>query len=194
MFSCGRQGAIITDADGNDYVDYHAAFGPILLGHNFEAVNCWVNEVMQEVDLVGTGLTELEIELARKICQHVPLAEKVLFCNSGSEETYQTIRLARAVPGRKKLVKFHGCYHGWHDSVAMNVISPPDRVGGKDPLSAGSLPEVIEHTLVCAFNDLDQVEQTVRVHRGQIAGHHPGADPAQRGLPAAQARLLGGPP
>ena len=73
------KGAVITDADGNDYIDYHAAFGPIVLGHNHEAVNARVRSVMEEIDLLGTGTTELEIELAEKICRHVPSAEKVLF-------------------------------------------------------------------------------------------------------------------
>lgn len=163
------QGAIITDADGRDYIDYHAAFGPIILGHNFGVVNCRVQEVMQQVDLLGTGLTELEIELARKLCRHFPSAEKVLFCNSGSEATYQALRLARAVTGRKKIIKFQGCYHGWHDSVAMNVISPADKLGQKDLLSAGSLAEVVANTIVCAFNDLDGVEKALQENPGEIA-------------------------
>lgn len=163
------KGAIITDADGNEYIDYHAAFGPIILGHNFEAVNRRVAEVMQAIDLLGTGTTELEIELARKICQHVPSAQKVLFCNSGSEATYQAIRLARAVTGRKKIMKFQGCYHGWHDSVAMNVISLPERLGQKDLLSAGSLPEATDNTIVCSFNRLEEVEKAVKENKGEIA-------------------------
>jgi len=163
------QGAIITDADGNDYIDYQAAFGPIVLGHNFASVNKRVQEAMERIDLVGTGTTDLEIELAQKICQHIPSAEKVIFCNSGSEATYSAVRLARAVTGRKKIIKFQGCYHGWHDYLAMNVISPADKLGKKDPLSAGSLPETLEQTLVCEFNDLESVEQAAKTHRGQIA-------------------------
>jgi glutamate-1-semialdehyde 2,1-aminomutase len=162
-------GAIITDADGKDYVDYHAAFGPIILGHNFEAVNRRAIEAMETIDLIGTGTTELEIELARKICQHIPSAQKVLFCNAGSEATYQALRLARAVTGRKKIIKFQGCYHGWHDAVAMNVISSADRIGQMDPLSAGSLPEVLSHTIVCEFNSLEAVEKAVAENRGHIS-------------------------
>src|SRR6476659_9209730 len=132
-------GAVITDADGNEYIDYHAAFGPIVLGHSFEPVNRRIREAMETIDLIGAGTTEIEIALARKICVHVPSAEQVLFCNSGSEATYSAIRLARAVTGRRKLIKFQGCYHGWHDSVAMNVISPEEKLGKLDPLSSGSL-------------------------------------------------------
>ncbi len=163
------QGAIITDVEGREYLDYHAAFGPVLLGHNFEAVNQRVRDAMQRLDLVGVGVTDLEIALARKICAHVPSAEKVLFCNSGSEATYQAIRLARAVTGRKKIIKFQGCYHGWHDAVALNVISPAEKLGRQDLLSAGSLPEVTNATIVCRFNDLDDVERAIRENPGEIA-------------------------
>ena len=162
-------GVVITDAVGNDYIDYHAAFGPILLGHNFAAVNRRVAAAMETVDLVGVGTTELETELALKIRQHVPSAEKVLFCNSGSEASYHAIRLARAITGREKIIKFQGCYHGWHDAVAMNVITPAREVVQRHPLSAGSLQSCVERTLVCAFNDLDDVEKTVAENKGQIA-------------------------
>jgi glutamate-1-semialdehyde 2,1-aminomutase len=163
------QGATLTDAEGHHYIDYHLGFGPVVLGHNFPAVNNAILSMMQKLDIAGAGTTIGETALARKICQHVPSAEKVLFCNSGSEATYSAIRLARAVTGRKKIIKFQGCYHGWHDSVAMNLISSPDRVGKRDPLSAGSLSEVQALTELCAYNDLDGVEKTIAANRHQIA-------------------------
>ncbi|MEO7145738.1 MAG: aminotransferase class III-fold pyridoxal phosphate-dependent enzyme, partial [Bryobacteraceae bacterium] len=162
-------GAIVTDVSGREYIDYQAAFGPIILGHNFPAISARVRETMDVIDLIGAGTMELEIELARKICRHVPSAERALFCNSGSEATYQAIRLSRAVTGRKKIVKFQGCYHGWHDAVATNVISPAERVGRSDPSSTGSLDEVLGHTVVCQFNNLDDVEHAIRSHPGEIA-------------------------
>jgi len=163
------RGAVMTDADGNDFLDYHAAFGPIILGHNFPAVNQHVQEVMEQIDLTGVGTTTIEIELARKICEHIPSAEKVLFCNSGSEATYAAVRLARAVTGRKKIIKFQGCYHGWHDYLAMNVITPREKLGMKDPLSAGSLEGALKETLVCEFNNLEDVAQAVQNNRGEVA-------------------------
>ncbi len=163
------QGATITDVAGKDYIDYHAAFGPIVLGHNFDRVNARVAEAMRTIDLLGLGTTELEIELAAKICQHVPSAERVLFSNSGSEATYMAIRLARAATGRKKIIKFQGCYHGWHDAVLMNVITPAEMLGRRHALSAGSLTEVLEQTIVCQFNSLDEVEAAVAGNRGEIA-------------------------
>ncbi len=163
------KGAVVTDVDGNEFIDYHAAFGPILLGHNYDAVNERVARALGEIDLMGVGSTEIETRLAKKICQHVPCAEKVLFCNSGTEATYSAVRLARALTGRKKIIKFQGAYHGWHDYLAMNVTSPADKLGKHDPLSAGSLPEALEHTLICAFNDLDDVEGALRAYRNEIA-------------------------
>ena len=162
-------GAILTDVEGKEYIDYQAAFGPIVLGHNHPEVNARVQAAMEEVDLLGAGTTEYEIELARKICEHVPSAERVLFSNSGSEATYSALRLARAATGRGKIIKFQGCYHGWHDAVAMNVITPASKIGSRDPLSAGSLPSTLEHTLICRFNDLEDVERTIRAHPGELA-------------------------
>ncbi len=162
-------GSRIYDADDNEYIDYHAAFGPPILGHNNPEVNRRVMEIMNEIDLVGVGTAEIEIRAAELIVKHVPSIEKVLFCNSGSEATYHAVRLARAVTGRKKLIKFQGCYHGWHDYLLMNVISRPDKIGRKDPLSAGMLPEAIENTIVVDFNDLEGVENAVKMHRNEVA-------------------------
>jgi len=163
------RGSKIYDADGNEYIDYHAAFGPPILGHNNPEVNQRVKEIMNELDLIGVGTAEIEIRAAELIVKHVPSIEKVLFCNSGSEATYHAVRLARAVTGRKKLIKFQGCYHGWHDYLLMNVISPPDKIGKKDPLSAGMLPEAIENTIVVDFNDLEGVERVVKSFQNEVA-------------------------
>lgn len=163
------EGAYLVDVEGKRYLDYHAAFGPIVLGHNHPAVNAAVAQAMTQVDLTGAGTTELEIELAEKIVEHVPSAEMALIFGSGSEATYMAQRLARAVTGRKKLVKFQGCFHGWHDYLLMNIISAPDKIGRKDPASAGMLPEAIEHTLVLPFNDTEALEQTVAAQGHEIA-------------------------
>jgi glutamate-1-semialdehyde 2,1-aminomutase len=163
------QGTTILDAEGNEYLDYHAAFGAVLLGHNYEPVNRRISKTMRDIDLLGMGTIELEIALARKLCQTIPSAERILLCNSGSEATYHSIRLARAVTGRKKIIIFQGCYHGWHDSVAMNVISPREKLGQQDLLSLGSLPGVVHHTLVCPFNDFDAVERTVKANKNDLA-------------------------
>ncbi len=163
------QGGYLRDVEGKKYIDYHAAFGAIILGHGYGKVSARVCETLEKLDLVGVGTTEPEIALARKIVEHVPSIQKVLLCNTGSEATYQAIRLARAVTGRKKIIKFQGCYHGWHDYVCRNILSPPEKIGARDPASAGMLDEAVDHTIVCTFNDLENVETTLKRHRGEIA-------------------------
>lgn len=162
-------GAYLSDADGRQYIDYHAAFGPLILGHNHPRVNAAVAEAMGRLDIIGTGVTDIEVELAELLVKHIPCAERVLLTNSGSESTYAAIRLARAVTGRSKLIKFQGTYHGWHDSVLMNVISPPDKIGQYDPLSLGMDPDVIAKTLILPFNDIEAVAETLQNHADEIA-------------------------
>lgn len=162
-------GAYLVDAEGRRYLDYHAAFGPIILGHNHPAVNEAVAQAMTRVDLTGVGTTELEIRLAEKIVEHVPSAEMALIFGSGTEATYLAQRLARAATGRTKLVKFQGCFHGWHDYLLMNIISPPEKIGVKDPASAGMLPEAIENTIVLPFNDSEALENMVTARADEIA-------------------------
>ncbi len=161
------QGAYLWDVDGNRYTDYHAAFGPIILGHCHPRVNAAVIDAIGTLDLVGAGTSDAEVAVARKLVQHIPSAERVHLCNSGSEATHHAVRLARAVTGRAQLLKFQGTYHGWHDAVLMNIASPAQKIGHKDPLSAGMLPGAIAGTSVVDFNDL---EATAReLHTGQYA-------------------------
>jgi glutamate-1-semialdehyde 2,1-aminomutase len=164
------QGAYIWDEDNKRYIDYHAAFAPIILGHCYPAVVDRVIDTIRETDLYGVTTTYLELELAKKIVEHVPSVEQVLICCTGSEATFHAIRLARAVTGRRKIIKFQGCYHGWHDYVLRNVISRREVVNKWDPGSAGMLQEAIENTLVCRFNNLDDVEQAFRTNPGDVAG------------------------
>ncbi|HEV2516445.1 MAG TPA: aspartate aminotransferase family protein [Devosia sp.] len=163
------EGAHIRDVDGNTYLDYHAAFGPIVLGHNDPTVNAAVAKALTGPDMVGVGITEQEIMLAEKVVQHVPSAELALAFSSGSEATYMAVRLARGVTGREKLIKFQGTFHGWHDYLLMNIASPADKIGKKDPGSAGQLADAIDNTIIVPFNDLAATEQAILDHPGQIA-------------------------
>lgn len=162
-------GAYITDADGKRYLDYHAAFGPVILGHNNPAVNAAVHRAIDHLGIVGVGVTDIEVELAEKITSLVPSADRVLLTNSGSEATYAALRLARAVTGRNSIIKFQGTYHGWHDAVLMNVISPAEKIGKRDPLSLGMLPEVVEHTIVLPFNDVEALGDALEKGGDDIA-------------------------
>ena len=100
------RGSRIWDADGREYVDFHAGFGPIILGHADDLVRERAMETAKELDVVGAGSAELEIALAEKIQQHIPSAERVLFASTGSEVTYHAIRVSRAATGRPLVVKF----------------------------------------------------------------------------------------
>lgn len=164
------KGAYLWDEDGKRYIDYHAAFAPIVLGHCYPAVVERVVETIREADLYGVSTTYMELELAKKVVTHLPSVEQVLLCCTGSEATFHAIRLSRAVTGRRKIIKFQGCYHGWHDYVLRNVISEPQFVNKWDPGSAGMLHEAVENTLICRFNSLEDVEWAVKNSPGEIAG------------------------
>lgn len=165
------KGAYMWDVEGNRFIDYHAGFGPYVLGHSDEYVNNAVRRVIEEDrSLFGSGTTELEGELARLICDAVPFVESVQILNTGSEATYQAIRLARAATGRSHIIKPQGGYHGWHNDVSCNLMTPlaalgERRVADEYPfigISAG-IPE--EHSGLVHpvnFNDLESVEAMCR--------------------------------
>ena len=164
------EGAYLWDEDDKRYIDYHAAFAPIILGHCYSAVVNRVVDAVRRNDLYGVSTSEGELALSKKIVEHVPSVEQILLCCTGSEATFHAVRLARAVTERRKIIKFQGCYHGWHDYVLRNVISEPQLANKWDPGSAGMLREAMENTLVCRFNSLEDVEQAVRDNPGEIAG------------------------
>jgi glutamate-1-semialdehyde 2,1-aminomutase len=115
------------------------------------------------------GSNELELEVAEKIVQNVPSADKVRFCNSGSEATYNALRLARAYTGKRKIIKFEGSYNGWHDYLDIGVFPPIDLLGKNSPNSAGILKEASEQTLVVPYNDIQAFEKAVRDYENDIA-------------------------
>jgi glutamate-1-semialdehyde 2,1-aminomutase len=162
-------GGWFEDLDGKRYVDYHCAYSALLLGHAEPSVNRAVARALDGGTLYGVGVTHAEVRLAERIVAHVPSVEQVLLCNTGTEATYHAIRLARGVTGRQRIVKFQGCYDGYHDYVLRNVLSRPELVGKRDPGSAGMLEAAIDNTLVCRFNDLADVRATFAAHDGEIA-------------------------
>ena len=131
-------GSTFTDATGRVFTDYHSAFGPPLLGHNDPDVDAAAAAEGRSVDLMGIGVTQVEVELAERLVANVPSLEKVLLTSTGSEATFHALRVARAATGRRHVIKFQGCYHGWHDSVALNVISPAERIGTRTRSRPGS--------------------------------------------------------
>lgn len=163
-------GARIRDVDGNEYVDYLQAWGAIILGHCEEEVNGAVADAESRHDLYGYGTTELEVEVAEQIKEHVPSAEKVLFGVTGSEVTAHAVRLSRGITDRRKIVKFQGHYNGWYDSLAMNHLTDADNVGTRDPFTDGLLESVVKETIVLPFNDKGALRETFEEQGDEIAG------------------------
>jgi glutamate-1-semialdehyde 2,1-aminomutase len=162
-------GAYLEDVDGRVYIDYQGGAGTAIMGHAHPDVLERVRAAGRQGILVGVGTSDAEVELAERIATYVPSVEQTLFCNSGSEATFNAIRLARAVTGRDLIVKFQGCYHGFHDYVLRNCQSRPEMIGRRDPHSAGMLPAAVDSTLICRYNDLADVRATLASHEGQVA-------------------------
>lgn len=169
VFFKSANGSRIVDVDGNSFIDYHNAFGAILLGHRNPKVTRAVREQLERGDLWGMGSDELELEVAEKIVRNVPSADKVRFCNSGSEATYHAVRLARAYTGKRKIIKFEGSYNGWHDYLDIGVFPSADSLGMNSPNSAGILQEASEQTLVVPYNEIPALERVVREHENNVA-------------------------
>lgn len=158
-FSRG-QGSRLFDVDGNEYIDYVAAYGPLILGHSHPEL---VEAVQRQVALGQTygGQHEIEVDVAEKICDLVPAMDVVRFCGSGSEANHALFRLARAYTGRTKIVRFEGHYHGWLDDQIISDHPHSVEEAGELPFpqpvlgSKGQLPHAAGETLVLPWNDLD---------------------------------------
>jgi glutamate-1-semialdehyde 2,1-aminomutase len=173
IFISRAEGSKIYDVDGNEYIDYHLAFGPVVLGHCHPAVIAAVKEQLDKGIIYGL-CNELEIEVAKKINAHVPSAEMIRFCNSGTEATYHAIRVARACTKRDKIVKFEGAYHGWHDYVSFSTSPSLKEAGPREspatvPDSEGLSTQIAKDTIVLPFNDLEVLETIIKKHKNEIA-------------------------
>lgn len=164
------KGAYMYDMEGNKYIDYNGAWGVNVLGYHYDDVDKGAKDAIDSTCLLGLGTNELEVKFAEKICEHVPCAEKVLVTGSGSEATYHAIRVCRAATGREKIIKFQGCFHGWHDFVLRNCYaSSVDELYTRAPGSAGMMDAAIDATLICRLNDLNNVEETLKSNKGEVA-------------------------
>lgn len=166
FFAASGKGARITDADGNEYIDYVLSWGPLILGHAHPAVVEAVARAMEKGASFGIP-TEAEILLAEKIARIVPCVEKVRLVNSGTEATMSAIRLARGVTGRDLIVKVEGCYHGHVDSLLVAAGSGPTTFGA--PTSPGIPKSQVESTLTVPFNDAAAVEKAFEARGKDIA-------------------------
>jgi glutamate-1-semialdehyde 2,1-aminomutase len=160
------EGAYLFDVDGNKYIDYVASWGPMILGHANKTV---INAVEKELkNGLGFGApTQIETELAKKVCDLMPSIELVRMVSSGTEATMSAIRLARGYTKRDKIVKFEGCYHGHSDSLLVKAGSGLLTLG--EPTSAGVPVDFAKHTLTVEYNNLEQIEALFKQQGDEIA-------------------------
>ncbi|MCW9016057.1 MAG: glutamate-1-semialdehyde 2,1-aminomutase, partial [Kangiellaceae bacterium] len=159
-------GAYFTDVDGKDYVDYVASWGPMVHGHNHPKIRQAV------IDAAANGLsygapTEIELTMAKKVCQMIPSVEQVRMVSSGTEATMSAIRLARGYTGKDKLIKFEGCYHGHADCLLVKAGSGMLTLG--EPTSPGVPADFAKHTLTAEFNNLESVKALLEANPDQVA-------------------------
>jgi glutamate-1-semialdehyde 2,1-aminomutase len=166
VFMEKAKGAYIWDVDGNRYIDYLCAYGPLIVGHGNEHIAAAISRAAYNGTLYGTP-TPFEIQFATMIREAIPSMEKIRFVNSGTEAVMTTIRVARAYTGRNKIIKFAGCYHGHSDLVLVAAGSGPSTLGIPD--SAGIPTSIAEEVITVPYNDLDAYEEAMNQWGDQIA-------------------------
>ena len=160
------KGAYVYDVDGREYIDYVGSWGPMILGHNHEAIKAAISEAIQHGLSFGAP-TQSETLLAELITRLLPAIDMIRMVNSGTEATMSAIRLARGFTGRDKVIKFEGCYHGHGDSLLVKAGSGALTLG--EPSSPGIPKDLAQHTLTCSFNDLTSVSNMFLAHPEDIA-------------------------
>jgi glutamate-1-semialdehyde 2,1-aminomutase len=160
------QGAYMWDASGQRYIDYIGSWGPMILGHGHPAVLQAVHSAVDEGLSFGAP-TEREIQLVEAIQHLMPHLEMLRLVSSGTEAAMSAIRLARGVTGRSKIIKFEGCYHGHADSLLVKAGSGLATFGA--PTSAGVPPEVVQHTVVLEYNNVEQLQAAFAQHGAELA-------------------------
>ena len=160
------QGAYFWDVDGNQYIDYLAAYGPIITGHAHPHITEAIKKAAESGVLYGTP-TPHEVTFAKMLKEAIPSLEKVRFVNSGTEAVMTTIRVARAYTGRDKIIKFAGCYHGHSDLVLVAAGSGPSTLGIPD--SAGIPKSIAQEVITVPFNDIAPFKEALAKWGDQVA-------------------------
>lgn len=176
VFFRSGHGKQLEDVDGNRYLDYHGGFGSAILGYSHPEVDEAVHRATREAGgFVGLPHAA-EGELAERLCELIPYAERVALCGGGgSDGVYHAVRLARAVTGRTKIVKIEGGYHGWHADVGVSTrpdLQSPTKIRRPEPVpnSAGSLSAVTSEVLVTPVNDTAALAELFDDSGSEIAG------------------------
>src|SRR6476659_6441320 len=165
VFMKRAQGAHFWDVDGNRYIDYLAAYGPIITGHAHPHITEAIKHAAESGVLYGTP-TPHEVKFAKMLKEAIPSMEKVRFVNSGTEGVMTTIRVARAYTGRDKIIKFAGCYHGHSDLVLVAAGSGPSTLGIPD--SAGIPASIAGEVITVPFNSLYGLRMALERWDGEI--------------------------
>jgi glutamate-1-semialdehyde 2,1-aminomutase len=166
VFMKRAKGAYFWDEDGNRYIDYLAAYGPIITGHAHPHITEAITKAAENGVLYGTP-TSLEVKFAKMLKEAMPAMDKVRFVNSGTEAVMTTIRVARAYTGRDKIIKFAGCYHGHSDLVLVAAGSGPSTLGTPD--SAGVPKSIAQEVITVPFNDVEAYRAAMEKWGDQIA-------------------------
>lgn len=172
-------GSKLYDVDGNEYIDYCASWGPLILGHAHPKIIEAVSQAIQKGTSFGAP-TKLENDLAELILQHHPYIEKLRFVSSGTEAVMSAIRLARAYTRKNKIIKFEGCYHGHSDTLLVKAGSGLVTFGQSS--SAGIPKEIVQHTIVLHLNDEKAVEEVFKQYGEDVAAVIIEPIPANNGL------------
>ncbi|WP_374722562.1 glutamate-1-semialdehyde 2,1-aminomutase [Peribacillus tepidiphilus] len=160
------KGAYFWDVDGNRYIDYLAAYGPIITGHAHPHITKAIKKAAENGVLYGTP-TPHEVKFAKMLKEAIPSLDKVRFVNSGTEAVMTTIRVARAYTGRDKIIKFAGCYHGHSDLVLVAAGSGPSTLGTPD--SAGVPKSIAQEVITVPFNDIEPFREALEKWGDQVA-------------------------
>ncbi len=160
------EGAYLYDVDGNTYVDYLAAYGPIIAGHAHPHIVEAVHQAMQQGSLIGAP-TPWETLYAERLQKAIPELERIRFVNSGTEAVMTLLRVARAYTGKTKIMKFAGCYHGHFDQVLVAAGSGPSSLGTPD--SAGVPESVANQVVTVPYNDIASFQAAFSKHQDDLA-------------------------
>ena len=166
LFINKASGPYLYDSEDKKYLDYVGSWGPMILGHAHPEIVKAVNDAAK-CGLSFGAPTEIETQMANKICDLMPSIEKIRMVNSGTEAAMSAIRLARGYTGRDIIIKFEGCYHGHTDSLLVKAGSGALTFGV--PTSPGVPTDLAKYTVTLTYNDIHQLQDTFEKIGNKVA-------------------------
>ncbi|MEG2018506.1 MAG: glutamate-1-semialdehyde 2,1-aminomutase [Clostridium sp.] len=166
IFVKSAKGSYIYDVDGNKYLDYISSWGPMIFGHCNEELNKVAMDALQYGISYGVP-AQIEVEMAQLLTSAYRGCDMVRMVNSGTEATMSAIRVARGYTGKDKIIKFEGCYHGHSDCLL--VKSGSGTLTYNVPTSLGVPVDIVKHTLVCDYNNIESVKEMIKNYKDEIA-------------------------